>query len=146
MPPGHGNLATQHNVIPYSALIVDTNLFSAGILVLGKSLACRPPEARLLLYYYSYDRAHYPLMTLLLISGKQFYKVQKMEPSLMDAGQVVANTDWECSVMVNHTNHLPYSRKIWWFGGLYYNRQIKICQNFLLVYMYIWRSHTVPPN
>ena len=35
------------------------------------------------------------------ISGKQFYKVHKMEPSLMEAGQVVANTDWECSVMVS---------------------------------------------
>ena len=66
-----------------------------------------------------------PSITLLLISGKQFYKVQKMEPSLMDAGQVVANTDWECSVMVNYINHLLYSRKIWWFGGLYYNCQIK---------------------
>ncbi|MCG8620484.1 MAG: hypothetical protein MJE68_00610 [Proteobacteria bacterium] len=30
---------------------------------------------------------------------------------------------------------LPYSRKIWQFGGLYYNRQIKIRQNFLLVYI-----------
>ena len=34
-----------------------------------------------------------------------------------------------------HNDHLvPYSRKIWRFGGLYYNRQIKICQNFLLAY------------
>ena len=33
--------------------------------------------------------------------------------------------------------YLPYSRKIWRFGGLYYNRQIKIRQNFLLAYMYI---------
>ena len=32
---------------------------------------------------------------------------------------------------------LPYSRKIWRFGGLYYmyNRQIKIRQNFLLAYI-----------
>ena len=38
---------------------------------------------------------------------------------------------------------LPYSRKIW----LYHNRQIKIRQNFLLAYiLYIWRSHTEPPN
>ena len=29
-------------------------------------------------------------------------------------------------------NYLPYSQKIWQFGGLYHNRQIKICQNFLL--------------
>ena len=34
------------------------------------------------------------------LSGKQFYKVHVMEPSLMEAGLVVANTDWECSVMV----------------------------------------------
>ena len=32
-------------------------------------------------------------------------------------------------------NITPYSRKIWRFGGLYYNRQIKICQNFLLAYI-----------
>ena len=30
---------------------------------------------------------------------------------------------------------LPYSRKIWRFGGLYYNRQIKIRQNVLLAYI-----------
>ena len=30
---------------------------------------------------------------------------------------------------------IPYSRKSWWFGGLYYNRQIKIRQNFLLAYI-----------
>ena len=30
---------------------------------------------------------------------------------------------------------IPYSRKIWRFGGLYYNRQIKIRQNFLLAYI-----------
>ena len=30
---------------------------------------------------------------------------------------------------------IPYSWKIWWFGGLYYNHQIKICQNFLLAYI-----------
>ena len=29
---------------------------------------------------------------------------------------------------------IPYSRKIWRFGGLYYNRQIKIYQNFLFTY------------
>ena len=40
-----------------------------------------------------------------------------------------------------HYNHIPYSRKIWWrikFGGLAVclcNRQIKIRQNFLLVYI-----------
>ena len=30
---------------------------------------------------------------------------------------------------------VPYSRKIWQFGGLYYNHQIKIHQNFLLTYI-----------
>ena len=30
---------------------------------------------------------------------------------------------------------IPYSRKIWRFGSLYYNRQIKIRQNFLLAYI-----------
>ena len=30
---------------------------------------------------------------------------------------------------------VPYSRKIWRFGGLYYNRQIKIHRNFLLAYI-----------
>ena len=34
-----------------------------------------------------------------------------------------------------HTPYIPYSRKIWQFGGLYYNRQIKIRQNFLLAYI-----------
>ena len=39
-----------------------------------------------------------------------------MEPSLMNAGQVVANTDWECSVMVNHMNHLsPMQMKFCYF-------------------------------
>ena len=28
-----------------------------------------------------------------------------------------------------------YSQKFWQFGGLYYNRQIKIRQNFLLAYI-----------
>ena len=28
-----------------------------------------------------------------------------------------------------------YSRKVWQFGGLYYNRQIKIRQDILLAYM-----------
>ena len=32
---------------------------------------------------------------------------------------------------------LPYSRKIWRFGGLYYNHQIKIRQNFLLAYIHM---------
>ena len=36
---------------------------------------------------------------------------------------------------------IPYSRKIWWFGGLYYN-----CQNFLLAYTYVWWSHTESSN
>ena len=31
--------------------------------------------------------------------------------------------------------HILYSRKIWRFGGLCYNRQIKIRQNFLLAYI-----------
>ena len=31
---------------------------------------------------------------------------------------------------------IPYSRKIWRFGRLYYNHQITIRQNFLLTYMY----------
>ena len=38
-------------------------------------------------------------------------------------------------IQPNNHCELPYSRKIWQgikFGGLYYNRQIKICQNFLL--------------
>ena len=42
--------------------------------------------------------------------GKQFYKVHKMEPSLMEAGQVVANTDWECSVMVKQTSSVTNSQ------------------------------------
>ena len=40
----------------------------------------------------------------------------------------------------NYYEPLPYSRKIWRgikFGGLYYNRQIKICQNFLLAYIHV---------
>ena len=35
------------------------------------------------------------------------------------------------------SGRVPYSRKIWQFGGLYYNRQIKICQNFLLAYIHM---------
>ena len=33
--------------------------------------------------------------------------------------------------------HVPYSWKIWWFGGQYYNRRIKIRQNFLLAYIHM---------
>ena len=32
---------------------------------------------------------------------------------------------------------IPYSWKIWQFGGLYYNRQIKIRKNFLLAYIHM---------
>ena len=47
---------------------------------------------------------------------------------------------------------IPYSRKIWRgikFGGLadcLRNHQIKTCQNFLLVYIYVWWSRTEQPN
>ena len=37
--------------------------------------------------------------------------------------------------MFQTTFSLPYSREIWHFGGLYYNRQIKIRQIFLLAYI-----------
>ena len=36
---------------------------------------------------------------------------------------------------LTHKTIIPYSRKIWQFGGLCYNRQIKIRQNFLLTYI-----------
>ena len=35
---------------------------------------------------------------------------------------------------LGQNNLIPYSQKIWWFGDLYYNRQIKIRQNFQLAY------------
>ena len=41
---------------------------------------------------------------------------------------------------------LPYSRKIWQFGGLAYDCHIKIRQYFILAYIYVWRSLTEPPN
>ena len=35
-----------------------------------------------------------------------------------------------------------YSRKIWRFGGLYYNHQSQISYS----HIYVWWSHTEPPN
>ena len=69
----------------------------------------------------------------------------------MDAGQVVANTDWECSVMVNHTNHLPYSWKIWRgikFGGLLVYITTAKLKSAKISYshIYVWQSCTEPPN
>jgi hypothetical protein len=45
--------------------------------------------------------------------------------------QEAAETEYNVSIIIN----IPYSRKIWRFGGLYYNCQIKIRQNFLLAYI-----------
>ena len=53
--------------------------------------------------------------------GKQFYKVHKMEPSLMEAGQVLANTDWECSVMVSQTNQLSQLDQVVNHSSLFYS-------------------------
>ena len=38
-------------------------------------------------------------------------------------------------IIMDLHNTIPYSRKIWRFGSLYYNHQIKIRQNFLLAYI-----------
>ena len=43
-----------------------------------------------------------------------------------------------------YAQSIPYSWKSWRFGGLYYNRQIRICQNFL--YIHVGWSRTEPPN
>ena len=42
------------------------------------------------------------------------------------------------AVSVKYAYVMPYrSRKIWWFGGLYYSHQIEIRQNFLLAYIHM---------
>ena len=73
-----------------------------------------------LYYIHYYDYAHRSTLFLLLLFN--LLHLQEMFRRFHDQLQ----------------KSIPYSRKIWQFGGLHYNRQIKISQNFLLAYIHVF--------
>ena len=40
---------------------------------------------------------------------------------------------------------IPYSRKIWWFGGMPSTTKLKSAK-FFSACMFVWRYRTIPPN